>query len=114
MMSLLEMMNQSFNQAFQPPLKEQLLRETFRDGFGYRGGIYPGLTFRFVKSGDPCPPETSEEICIFDEETSTDADLNGSGKVALNIITPEVNPPAYNYHPTLHHAIHRQQMEPTV
>ncbi len=69
----------------------------FANGKGYRGGVHPGLTFRFVHSGDPCPPETSEEICIYDEETlydegTSDSDLNGQGKVALSIKTPEVKP----------------------
>ena len=64
----------------------------FADGYGYRGGISPGLTFRFVKSSDPCPPETSQEICIRDEETEEDADLNSNGKVALSIKEPNIIP----------------------
>ena len=65
---------------------------SFAQGFGYRGGRSPGLTFRKVLSQGDCKPETSEEICIYDEESTSAANLYGTTLVNLSITSPAVTP----------------------
>jgi len=60
---------------------------------GYTGGSSAGLTFRKVRSTDPCPLETSQEICVIDEESTTSNDLFGTKtKVQLFLSVPAVPP----------------------
>lgn len=80
-----------FIPSIPPTIKTTAAEGLLSDGYGYRAGIIPGLTFRFVQSSNPCPPETSQEICVRDEESKTDADLN-SAKVSLSIKVPEIAP----------------------
>jgi len=60
---------------------------------GYGGGKSRGLTFRKVYSQNHCPSETSEEICIVDEESTLPENLFGANpKVELSLTIPEVPP----------------------
>jgi hypothetical protein len=60
---------------------------------GYRGGKSKGLTFRKVYSQNHCPQETSEEICVLDEESTVPGELFGGNlKVELSLTIPVVPP----------------------
>ena len=88
------------DQPFFSPSIPSTVKTTAKEGdsaqsskLGYSGGLSPGLTFRKVRSSDPCPTETSQEICVVDEESSNSDDLFGVKEKVLLLLTVPAIPP---------------------